>query len=102
MRGAPDWGRPVERDGVRLYAPFERDGAPLALPDTLAIALEPDGRPAFRVTAIRTLGPGGARGFGRLDLELHLTSAAADEAARADPRGAGMAAAALGYARPAG
>lgn len=85
MRGLPDWARPAAHESLRLYAPFERDGSPLALPDALAIATEPNGRPEFRITAIRAVGPGGARAFGRLDLELALTSAADEETARAAP-----------------
>lgn len=82
MRGMPDWGKPIERDEGRLYRPFERDGMPLALPDTLAIAAEPDGRPAFRVAAFRGIG---APGRGRIDMELILLTSVDPEVARAVP-----------------
>ncbi len=83
MRGLPDWGRPIAGKTAWLYAPFQRNGAPLALPNTLSIATEPDGRPAFRILAIRELGPFGAAGRGRIDIEFQL--ATNDEDARAVP-----------------
>lgn len=88
MRGLPDWGRPVDRDGIRLFAAHELDNVLIALPDMLAIASESDGRPSFRLTAIRPLVPmPGRKGHGRLDMELRLDSGAAtgDGAVRAAP-----------------
>jgi len=88
MRGLPDWGRPVDRDGARLFAAYEQDGVLIALPDTLTIASDGAGHPSFRLTAIRPLVPmPGRRGHGRLDMELRLDSAAAtdDGAVRAAP-----------------
>lgn len=88
MRGLPDWGRPEDRDGVRLFAAHELDHILIALPEVLTVATDSDGRPAFRLTAIRPLVPmPGRKGHGRLDLELQLDSPAATEdgAIRAAP-----------------
>lgn len=88
MRGLPDWGRPVDREGARLFAAHELDHVLIALPNSLHIARESDGRPSFRLTAIRPLVPlPGRKGHGRLDLELRLDSAAAtaDGTVRAAP-----------------
>lgn len=80
MRGLPDWGRPEDRDGVRLFAAHEQDHVLLALPDLLTVATDSDGRPAFRLAAVRPVVPmPGRRGHGRLDLELQLDSSAATE-----------------------
>jgi hypothetical protein len=92
MRGLPDWGRPLAIGAAgaerRAWAPFETDGAALALPDALTIASAPDGRPAFHLSAFRPLVPmPGRRGYGRLDAELRLVAggATADGAVRAAP-----------------
>lgn len=88
MRGLPDWGRPEDREDVRLYAAFELHNVLTALPDTLTIGTDGDGRPAFRLNAVRPLVPmPGRQGHGRLDLELRLDSSAAsdDGAIRAAP-----------------
>ena len=80
MRGLPDWGIPEDREAARLFAAHELDGMFIALPDTLTIARDGDGRPAFRLTAIRPLVPmPGRKGHGRLDLELQLDSSAATD-----------------------
>lgn len=88
MRGLPDWGRPLEDGTRRAWGAFEVDGIALALPDTLAIAIGPDGRPAFRLAAFRPLIPTPTRrGYGRLDIDLRLLASGAtgDGAVRAVP-----------------
>lgn len=77
--GLPDWGSPVDRDGVRLFAAHLLDDVRIALPDALTIATAGDGRPRFHLTAIRPAVPmAGRQGHGRLDMELRLDSLAAN------------------------
>ncbi len=88
MRGLPDWGTPIDDNDVRLFAAYELDRVRIAVPDALTVAREADGRPSFRLTAIRPIVPmPGRNGHGRLDLELRLDSSAAtdDGVVRAAP-----------------
>lgn len=78
--GLPDWGNPVDRDDVRLFAAYQRDTVCIALPDALTVATGGDGRPRFHLTAIRPAIPmAGRQGHGRLDMELQLDSSAAND-----------------------
>ncbi|WP_395711067.1 hypothetical protein [Reyranella sp.] len=78
MRGLPDWGGPAavgSSTGSAAWSAYQVDGIALVLPDALTVATEPDGRPAFHLSAFRPLVPmPGRKGYGRLDMILRLAS----------------------------
>lgn len=91
MRGLPDWGGPVAvggGTGSAAWSAYQVDGIALVLPDGLTVATEPDGKPAFHLSAFRPLVPmPGRKSYGRLDMILRLAShgATADGKVRVVP-----------------
>lgn len=73
----PDWGQPVDAGGATGYLGHGTDRV-LVLPEALVLATGPDGRPEFRLTAVRPMLPTpGQSGYGRLEMGLALRSQAA-------------------------
>ncbi len=73
----PDWGQPTDAGGVLGYL-AQGAARVLVLPDALVLATGPDGRPEFRLSAVRPVMPTASQpGYGRLELRLALRSAAA-------------------------
>jgi hypothetical protein len=87
LRGLPDFKRPLEVEGARLFHPFEQGGPYLALPRYLRIADDTPGVPEFRLRVVRGTNPSGPpEPYGVVDLLLepdYALAAAAEQLRRA-------------------
>lgn len=81
MRGLPDWNDPRPSGPAPAWSAYDMDGLSVAMPDDMAVDRDTEGRPLFRLLAVRAAVPRPDRpNYGRLDATFRLISRLADAA----------------------